>query len=206
MHPKQGVLSLRLGLSIAATLLFLPVHAYARSWTIGGGGGVLERGVVSTTKDRGLIYRDRTDGVVFASIVDVLRGSDGHLTIAGHTAYIPYGDGVTHAHHLVVGVGLRYSPRIRREHGGAPYVELSPALVWSNWKSELYGTYLRSAVHPGVIASVGVEGRVAGRVGMDFAVRYFLSADAQGQQAHTTSQTLKGLRQIGVAVGVNYSI
>jgi opacity protein-like surface antigen len=104
-------------------------------------------------------------------------------------------------------IGARYSPAAGDGRRGGPYVELSPALVWSRWKVHFYDVDQETAIRFGLIAGLGVHGKVANGVGIDIGLRYFLSGNGETRYAGPSdSQSLDGLDHAGLHFGLSYSL
>lgn len=127
--------------------------------------------------------------------------------MTAQAAFLPYGDRFTRTDQVPVSVGVRYRVTPEPRYDASPYIEVSPALVWSNWRGSDYYEGGGESVRPGLVAGLGVQGKAIGRIGVDFGARYFLSADAKvitRTGSPRPTQTLEGLKQLGFIFGVYY--
>ena len=189
------------------TGILLPVKAHATGWAVGTAGGYAEKFRSRTFRFFERASEDHLDGTGFP-LVSILSNPNGRIGMTAQIAFLPYGNKYSRTDQVPVGVGARYRFTPGPQYEASPYVELSPALVWSNWRGGDYFEGGGSSVRPGLIAGLGVQGKVMGRIGLDFGARYFLSADAKTIERGTpeVSQTLKGLRQTGIVFGLNYRL
>jgi len=204
--PRKAIACLLLA---AVPTIAYPRHSPAETWSLGIAGGYAGRfDATSTTYSWN--SRPGTSIAPGTTIwsMQLLRDLDQHVGLTGHATYLPYGDAIrsNRAEHVAVAIGARYYPVAEGEQRGRLYLELSPALVWSRWRVR-NGTDAESFARPGLVAGVGVHGALIRRLGVDAGLRYFVSTGPETRPVGTTDvQTLKGLRQLGLLVGLYYAL
>jgi hypothetical protein len=191
---------------LAATLTLLPLNAHGSQWAVGVAGGYANEYHNRTFTYDGDPYKEGVDGTGLVSL-RILRDVGSHFSITSQASWLPFGNKFTRTDQVPIGVGIRYRVATPPKYDASPYIELSPSLVWSNWRGTDYLEVRGSFVQPGLIVGVGVQGKVVGRIGLDGGVRYFWSADAKKiPRGPTMSETLEGLGQTAISLGFYYSL
>jgi hypothetical protein len=190
---------------VGACSTLLPAGARAATWALGAAAGWVGdfQAVTRSYEFYGLgEVKETLAGTGFPSIY-LVRGPGAQFSFIANATYLAYGDESIRARHTPFGVGVRYTPLVGTDRRGSPYVDLSPALVWSDW--DRYGHDLSTALRPGLVAGLGVQSRLYQNVSVDIGLRYFLSADA-AKAGTPIPQTLEGLNQAGLQIGFSYTV
>jgi hypothetical protein len=198
----------------AAFIAVSPGVSRADTWSLGVAGGYAGGLKVTTTRPypSGPYTFESSSisapGTAIAA-VQLLRALNQHFSFAGQVAYLPYGHefNYDYAHHVPIAFGIRYTPVSDPDRRGIPYVELNPALVWTRWRTFDYGDARRTSLRPGLIAGLGLHGKLGDRVAIDLGLRYFLSSSDKGQdRAPIAEETLEGMRQGAILFGLYYTL
>ena len=106
-----------------------------------------------------------------------------------------------------MGAGIRYYPAGPSTSRPRAYVQVSPTIYFSRWKTQTSqaGSVAEETfreLQPGFVAGVGVVGLNQAPVHVDLGVRYFYSPNFATQDLGGNSGDFKGLRQLAMIVGV----
>jgi hypothetical protein len=192
---------------LGAVVIALPGDARGGLWSLGVAGDWVEDGRVATRTFASRSHAIGTSGTTGIS-VNVTRDLNRHVSMSGTLMYLSFGEApFSQARFVPLAIGARYSPTAGEKRLGGPYVELSPALVWSRWNVHFYDVDQETSIRLGLIAGLGVHGKVANAVGIDVGLRYFVSGGGETQYAGPwDSQSLDGLDHAGLHFGLSYSL
>jgi hypothetical protein len=184
-----------------------PGFSQAGRWSVEAAGDYVESGRVATRTNESRSFGVGASGAPVYSL-RLMRDLGRHVAMLGTLTYLPFGRDATsnRAQFVPVAFGVRLSPASGEGRKGGPYVELSPALVWSRWRVPYYGIDQATYLRPGLIAGLGVHGQVANGIGIDVGLRYFLSGNGGTLSARPSdSQSLEGLQRAGLHFGLTYA-